>query len=69
MAKKNNPTITHTEVICFAIRAIDADMETWRQRCEGLPEDYFERATEQLRIKLEALKQMYLYETGTEYVD
>lgn len=68
MAKKRpEPIITHAEILCLAIRTIDAEICTWRQRCEGLPEEYFDNATANLREKREALKQLYLIEVGNEY--
>ena len=68
MAKKRpEPIITHTEIYALAIRTIDEDIKTWRQRCEGLPEEYFDRATEQLRAKRDVVKELYRIETGTEY--
>lgn len=56
MAKKNNaPLITHTEIIHRAIRNIEDEIE----RMEVLREMY--------TPKLEALKEMYRFETGIEY--
>ena len=68
MARKNaTPVLTHTEILCLAIRAIDADIGRWRERCEGLPEDVFERSVADLLAKRSALKDLYHVETGTEY--
>ena len=71
MAKKNNPIIPHTEVICLAINALDVKIREWRSKCPDTDAGFamFCEATEDLRAKREALKQMYLFETGTEYVD
>ncbi|MBQ8619095.1 MAG: hypothetical protein IJ418_16485 [Clostridia bacterium] len=67
-AKKSEPIITHLEIYVLAINAIDAQINVWRQRCEGLPEDYFSKATEQLMLKRDALKELYRIEAGTEFV-
>ena len=72
MAKKNTPIITHKEIICRAIRSIEEEIETMQKRCEGKTSDPF---VKQLLVtyvsertpKLDALKTMYYYETGTEY--
>lgn len=72
MAKvQNSPGITHLEIIALAIRAIDGDIEGWRERCNALPADQamqmFDRATAELNGKLKALKTLYRIEAGTEY--
>ena len=72
MTKKTTPIITHTEIYARAIRTIEAEIDEWRRRCEGFPqeerEQMFRAATEELRIKLAALKEMYGIEAGVEYV-
>lgn len=71
MKKKSSPVLTHVEIICFAIRAIDMDIGNWVKKFEGLPEDYvaehLEIATADLKAKREALRSLYLMETGYEY--
>ena len=71
MAKKNTPIITHTEILNRAIRDIEGEISGWAIRCEALPprqrEEMFSKSTETLMTKLEALKEMYRIETGTEY--
>lgn len=73
MARKNNtpttPSITHTEVICYAIRAIQAEINDWHTKCRGREdfEEMVKQTTAHLTLKLEALKQMYRLETGEEY--
>ena len=71
MAKKT-PIITHTEIITRAIQSYEAEIDEWRDRCKGFPQDqadsYFEAATKDLREKLDALKIMYRMETGTDFV-
>lgn len=68
MARKNAPpVITHVEILCLAIRAIDAEIGVWRKRCEGLPDDAFDRSVAHLLEKRDALKSMYRMETGTDY--
>ena len=70
MARKNNaPSITHTEILCYAIRAIEAEIAEWETRCRGREdfEEMIEQVTGHLKIKLKALKEMYRLETGHEY--
>ena len=69
MKKKNNPIITHTEIICLAITAVDAQIAEWRDKCPDTPAGFsmFCTATEGLQTKRQALKQLYMFETGTEY--
>ena len=72
MAKKTTPVITHTEILVRAIKSIEAEIDEWRERCNGLPKDeaiaYFNAATEELQEKRAALKSMYLIENGTYFV-
>lgn len=68
MARKNEkPILTHTETLCWALKGIDAEINQWKVRCEGLPEGHFEKCTETLMEKREALFKLYLIETGSEY--
>ena len=70
--QKTTPIITHTEILSRAIRTVEADIDEWRRQCAGFPQEerdaLFNASTKELRGKLDALKQMYLIETGTEYV-
>ena len=69
MAKKSNPVITHTEIINLAITAVDARIAEWRDKCPDTPAGFamFHTATQELQTKRQALKQLYMFETGTEY--
>lgn len=72
MAKKQpEPTITHVEIYSRAIRNILDEIKTWEDRCEGFPQeqkdDMVSRSTAHLRPKLDALKEMYRFESGSEY--
>lgn len=71
MAKRTTPIITHTEIYTRAIRTVEAEIDEWRRRCAGFHQEerdrFFSAATEELRIKLAALKEMYHIETGTDY--
>lgn len=73
MAKKTTPIITHVEIINRAIHNINMEIADWHAKCEGLlqpqKDEMIEYATRDLRSKLEALKEMYRFETGTEYID
>ena len=72
MKTKANPIITQTEIINRAISSIEAEIDDWRKKCECLPDDQkeamFTASTNELVMKLTALRTMYLFETGTEYV-
>ena len=62
--------ITQTEIICLAIRALDADIETWRAKCAKVCTEgqmIFERMTAEARMKRETLCTLYLIQTGKEY--
>ena len=72
MAKQTTPIITHTEILSRAIRSIEDEISEYRHKCEGLPQDIreqmFNASTKELVMKQTALRTMYLFETGTEYV-
>ena len=70
---KNNERITHTQILCYAIRCIEDEIDEMKKRCAGRMEepmvkqicdDYIAQRTP----KLDALKEMYRIETGVEYV-
>lgn len=65
---KNTPILTHTELLCLAYRALEQYVQYWEERLEKLPPE--ERNLEEIcsvqLSKMEAIRQMYLYETGTE---
>lgn len=70
MARKTvKPVITHTEILCRAIRNIEDEIRTQTNymggipECEALLQDYINEHTP----KLDALKEMYRIETGTDY--
>lgn len=67
--KKPTPIITHTETICYAIYYLEKEVNGWRESLADLP-DAEERVSiicERQLKQLDALKQMYLFETGTEF--
>ena len=73
MARKNTePVITHTEIYSLAIRSLQGDIDVWKKRCDKLPEpeatQTFEAATSALTVKLNALKELYRIEAGSEYI-
>ena len=72
MKTKATPIITNTEILSRAIRSIDEEISECRRRCDDLPQDMreqmFNASTKELAMKLTALRTMYLFETGTEYV-
>ena len=71
MAKKSTPIITHTEILNRAICSIKAEIADWHNKCESLPQplkdEMIAQATAPLQEKLDALKELYRIETGTDY--
>lgn len=72
MAKKTTPIITHAEILVRAIQTVEVEIDELRRQCAGFPQkerdELFNAATKDLRCKLDVLKQMYIIETGAEYV-
>lgn len=72
MAKKNDPILTHTEILCFAIHHLEHEIEDIKSRGSNLPKDIADGLVsaliQPLTPKLEALKDLYRIETGEEYV-
>lgn len=64
---KATPVITNAEILTLAINQINGRIASWREKCDGLPGEYFEKATDELFKKKDALKTMYYFETGTEF--
>ena len=73
---KNEPILTHTEILCFAIRHLNAEIEDIKRRGDDIAErsgnrevadDIVAHLTAPITPKLEALKEMYRIETGTDY--
>ena len=69
MAKKSTPIITYVEILCNAMRNIENEIKNQQSymggipECEALLKAYVDERTQ----KLEALKEMYRIETGTNY--
>ena len=59
--------IKQVEIICLAIRALDADIEHYREITNG-NEQLFKSVTSELNAKRDVLCTLYKIETGTEYV-
>ena len=62
--------ITQTEIICLAIRALDAEIEALRTKCAKGGEEgqrIFESVTAESRAKRETLCTLYLIQTGKNY--
>ena len=68
--KKATPIITHTEILCYAIRCLQKEVDDMTAYCEGIESkaEYLAFFLAERTQKLEALKEMYRMETGTEYV-
>ena len=69
MTKRQNPILTHTEILSRAILSIDQEIEVWKARCEGIPdaEKIITARTAGLDRKRAVLKELYRIETGTDY--
>lgn len=76
MASKTNPIITHTEILCLAIRQLQSDIEDIKRRGESLAEktgnkemasDIVAQLIAPITPKLEAIKEMYHIETGSNF--
>lgn len=69
MAKKTSPVITHTEILCLALRCLEHDIDQMRKRCEGIPgaEVALQHCIDEKAPKMEALRTLYRIETGTDY--
>ena len=75
MATKEKPVITHTEIICLAIQSLSRKIHESDERvdlCDNITSREIAaeiRDMEQaiLKPKLEALKEMYRIETGTNF--
>ena len=67
--KKTNPIITNTEILCYAIRHLQQEINHMVAYCDGIPEkeEFLKFFVDQRIPKLEALKTLYLIETGTDY--
>ena len=62
--------ITQTEIICLAIRALDAEIEKWRSKCANGGEEgqsIFENMTAEMRNKRDMLCCLYRIQTGMIY--
>lgn len=69
---KPTPIITYKEILCRAIRNIEGEIEEMQKRCEGKTGDatikeILDSYIAERTPKIEALKEMYRIETGTEY--
>ena len=69
--KKNKPAITHTEILCLAIRCLQKEVDDMTAYCEGIESkaEYLAFFLDQRTPKLEAMKELYRIETGTDYIE
>lgn len=76
MAKKANaPLLTHCELLCYAMRGIEAEINEWEQRIErsgitdrGAIIDALSQVAANSLNKRNYVEQLYLIETGTPYI-
>lgn len=69
---KTTPVITYKEIICKAIAHFEFEIKEMEQKCAGKTQDpivkqILDSFIAERKPKLEALKEMYRLETGTEY--
>jgi hypothetical protein len=66
--KKPTPVITHTELLCYAANWLNQDIRHWEEACADMPNGEVNAALicERQINQLNAIRQMYLLETGTE---
>ena len=69
MANKKQPVITHVEILCRAIRSVEEELKSKTAFMGGIPEceTALSVFVNEQRQKLDALKEMYRIETGTNY--
>ena len=76
MAKKNTPIITHTEILCLAIRSLMDEIKDYERRgaeiiektrSKEIADNIVAQLVAPITPKLEALKEMYRIETGTDF--
>ena len=67
--KKTTPVITHVEILSRAIRSIEEEIRAQEEAMGDNPqfEDMLAAFVAEREPKLEALKEMYRIETGTDY--
>lgn len=69
MAKrKPAPVLTHTELLCLAYRSLEQDVRNWELAFAALPEGehHLEDVCARQLAQMDAIRSMYLFETGTE---
>ena len=66
--KKPTPAITHIELLCYAANWLNADIRKWEEACSDMPnaEEQAALICERQINQLNAIRQMYYLETGTE---
>ena len=66
--KKPTPAITHIELLCLASNWLTQEIRRWQVACADLPngEEQAAMICERQLRQLDAIRQMYLLETGTE---
>lgn len=67
---KTKPIITHTEILCLAIRNIEDKILDQTAQLGAIPscDEMLNACISEGIAKLDALKEMYRIETGTEYI-
>ena len=70
MAKrKPEPVITHTEILCYAIRHLAVRVDGWRKATATMEnaEEALADICKRELTQIAALKELYRIETGTDY--
>ena len=67
--KKTAPIITHTEILCYAIRCLQKEIDDMTAYLEGVESkaEYLDFFLAERTPKLDALKELYRIETGSDY--
>lgn len=70
--KRTTPIITYKEILCKAIRCMELEIEEMQGKCCGKTDDaivkqMLDSVVAENTPKIQALKDIYRIETGTEY--
>lgn len=67
---KNKPVITHVEILCLAARSLEQEIAEWEDKGRNSPasESLVATAIKPIWEKLEAIKAIYMIETGESYI-
>jgi hypothetical protein len=66
--KRPDPVLTHTRLLCLAFNALHDEIKHWADALEGQPnaEEALSQICARQYAEMEAIRQMYFFETGVE---